>query len=38
MTQALEATTNIEHYVCVAQVADVKAAGCLVVYAQGQAI
>jgi|GEM_PF-4794566 len=38
MTQALEATTNTKHYVHVAQVADVKASGYLVVYAEGQAI
>ncbi|MCX7594373.1 MAG: Rieske 2Fe-2S domain-containing protein, partial [Fischerella sp.] len=38
MAQALEATTNTQHYVRVAEVADVKAAGCRVIYTEGQAI
>ncbi|NWF60405.1 MAG: Rieske 2Fe-2S domain-containing protein [Fischerella sp.] len=38
MAQALEATTNTQHYVRVAQVTDVKAAGCQVIYTEGQAI
>ncbi|MFB2768353.1 Rieske (2Fe-2S) protein [Pelatocladus sp. BLCC-F211] len=38
MSQALEAKKNTEHYVCVAQVADVKAAAYAIVYVEGQAI
>lgn len=38
MTKALEATTNTTHYVRIAQAADVKASGYLVVHAEGQAI
>ncbi|MBO3458968.1 Rieske (2Fe-2S) protein [Aetokthonos hydrillicola Thurmond2011] len=38
MTQALESTTGTQHYVSVAQVAEVKASGYVVVYAEGQAI
>ncbi len=38
MSQALEVRKNTEHYVCVAQVADVKAAAYAIVYVEGQAI
>ncbi len=38
MSQALEARKNTERYVCVAQVADVKAAAYAIVYVEGQAI